>query len=81
MTVVRKQSKFSGKWGEMDLPLTQQELDEGLKQSWSANPGIGTKHMQDIFPQLNADQREFLMSGCTPEEWNEMFAYQGEDDE
>jgi hypothetical protein len=29
---------------------------------------------QDAFPQLDADGREFLMTGITPAEWNEAFA-------
>lgn len=77
ITTVTRTSKFTGKINTMELPLTQQELDDGLKRSWSANPGVGTEHIQHIFPQLNADQREFLMTGCTPEEWAEMF---GDDD-
>jgi hypothetical protein len=30
--------------------------------------------IQKAFPFLNADQREFLMSGLTPDEWNAIFA-------
>jgi hypothetical protein len=29
--------------------------------------------VQDAFPQLDADQREFLISGITPEEWDATF--------
>lgn len=71
-------SLFTGKVNTMDLPLTQEEWDKGRQESWKLNPGKGTKHIQDCFPQLNADQREFLISGCTPEEWAEAF---GDDDE
>lgn len=28
------------------------------------------KHIQDIFPDMTAEQREFLMTGLTPDEWN-----------
>jgi hypothetical protein len=34
--------------------------------------------IQDAFPHLNADDREFILSGITPEEWDE---HMGEDDE
>lgn len=81
MVQVTRKSQFSGKEATMELPLTQEELDAGLARSWSANPGVGTEHMQNIFPQLNADQREFLMTGCTPEEWNEMFPADDEDED
>jgi hypothetical protein len=29
--------------------------------------------VQDLFPELDADQREFLMTGATPEEWKGIF--------
>jgi hypothetical protein len=35
---------------------------------------------QDAFPNLSADDREFLISGTTPEEWDELFG-DWEDDE
>jgi len=31
-----------------------------------------TRFIQDIFPELSKDDREFLMTGITPEEWKEM---------
>lgn len=34
--------------------------------------------IQDIFPDMKAEDREFLMTGITPKQWNEMFG--GEDD-
>jgi hypothetical protein len=33
--------------------------------------------IQDLFPYLSAEDREFIMSGITPEEWNNLF---GEED-
>lgn len=32
--------------------------------------------IQDVFPELNADEREFLISGWTPSEWNKMMAHE-----
>jgi hypothetical protein len=29
--------------------------------------------IQDAMPNLNAEQREFLITGITPSEWNEAF--------
>lgn len=72
MVAYTRTSELTGKQSTMELPLTQEELEAGLKRSWSANPGIGTEHMQNIFPQLSADQREFLMTGISPEEWDEL---------
>lgn len=31
--------------------------------------------MQDAFPFLTADEREFLMSGTTPKKWEEMYGH------
>jgi len=29
--------------------------------------------VQNAMPELSADEREFIMTGITPTEWNEMF--------
>ena len=34
----------------------------------------GSDPIQLIFPDLNADEREFLISNNTPAEWDDMFA-------
>lgn len=31
------------------------------------------KPVQEAFSCLNADEREFIMTGITPEKWNEIF--------
>lgn len=30
-------------------------------------------HIQEAMPNLDADEREFLISGIAPEEWDELF--------
>jgi len=37
--------------------------------------------IQDIFPTLDADQREFIQTGITPSEWAEIFAPEETDTE
>lgn len=39
----------------------------------------GEALIQDAMPQATVDQREFLISGCTPSCWNSMFEA-GEED-
>ena len=56
----------------MEIPLTETEFDEGM------NRRAQGAHIQDAFPNLTADQREFLMTGATPEEWDAIF---GDNDE
>ena len=73
--LIKRVSPFSGVEHTMDLPtVTQERLD----QCWSQNPERKGRHIQDVFPELTPDQREFIMTGITPEEWNEQF---GSDDE
>lgn len=64
MKIVRK-SPFTGVTHEWDMPtVTEERLAEWRK------PG---NLIQDVFPELSADEREFLMTGITPEEWDETF--------
>lgn len=62
MQVTRK-SPFSGKTHTLELPITEEQV-----QKWADGALI-----QDAFPGLSPAEREFIMSGITSEEWNEMF--------
>jgi hypothetical protein len=44
----------------MDLPVTQKQLD--IYENTNTL-------VQDVFPDLTADQREFLISGMTPSDF------------
>ena len=66
---VVKRSLITGKIHEMDLPITEDDL-----LAWESSGEL----IQRAFPHLSPDQREFLLSGATPEEWDAEF---GEDDE
>ncbi len=33
--------------------------------------------IQDVMPELSPDEREFIMSGITPTEWDQLFADEG----
>lgn len=65
--IVRRRSSLSGKMHEMDLPITQDQITNYVSGAF----------VQDAFPQLNAGEREFIVTGITPEEWAEVF---GEDE-
>lgn len=67
MLITRK-SLISGIERTLEIPVTQEELD-----NWE-----GGMLAQEAFPNLTADQREFIMTGITPEEWEETM---GEDEE
>ncbi len=62
MIQVTRQSILTRKMNTMELPILQEHLDIYDK--------IGGFNIQDIFPQLDAEQREFLINGVTPQEWN-----------
>ena len=64
MVRITKTSMLSGLQRSMDLPVRQGHIDHWL----------GGALIQDAMPHLDADQREFLMTGITPAEWNEAFA-------
>lgn len=59
---IKKVSLFSGKENEMDLDITKEQLDR-----WQSGELI-----QNVMPHLTPDEREFLISGTTPEEWEEV---------
>jgi hypothetical protein len=64
-TKVTRRSVFDRQMYTMELPVSQERIE-----IWASGAGA---LIQDAFPELNADQREFLMSGATPEKWEEMF--------
>ena len=47
------------------------ELDADAYTEWKTNPFCC---VQDVFPNLSADEREQLISGICPECWNKMFS-------
>ena len=40
---------------------------------------IGGKYIQDAMPYLSAEQREFLISGTSPDGWAQTFGEEDED--
>jgi hypothetical protein len=60
---ITRTSWISGEVNTLDLPITQEQL----------NLYAAGALLQDAFPNLNPDQREFIKSGITAEEWDSMF--------
>jgi hypothetical protein len=63
MIVIRK-SQLSGYIHTLDLDVTQEQLDKYA---------TGQHLLQDVFPHLSRDDREFIKSGITPKEWDKAF--------
>jgi len=59
MRIVRK-SPFSGLMHEMEIDITEHQLER-----WQKGELI-----QNVFPRLTADEREFIKTGITAEEWD-----------
>lgn len=63
--IVEKQSIVSGKVYQMDINITEEQLFNFI----NGRSGLA----QDAFPDLSIDEREFIISGIHPDEWNELF--------
>ena len=60
---VTMKSALSGKENSMELDITPAQLKD-----WQSGTLI-----QRAMPNLTANEREFLMTGITREEWDELF--------
>jgi len=61
---VERVSPFSGKTNSRSFLVRPQDLEDYNNRS---------KNIQNCFPYLSADDREFIMTGITAEEWEETF--------
>ena len=61
--LITRYSRYSGICRTMDLPITEEEIE-------LYNNGA---LIQNAFPHLTPDQREFYMTGITSEEWDDLF--------
>jgi hypothetical protein len=68
-------SMRSGKKATIVIGLPMMQFTVAL-QKWIRNEGL----IQDIFPTLDADTREFIQTGITPSEWADMFEGGGAED-
>jgi hypothetical protein len=66
-TTVTRLSPLSGVEHTLVLPLSAQELEEGLRR-WR-----GGELIQNALPGLTDAEREFLKTGITPAEWAAAF--------
>jgi len=60
---ITKKSAFTGKTQTMDIDVTQEQLD-----AWQDGELI-----QNAMPNVSAEEREFIKTGVTPQEWKDMF--------
>ena len=60
--LITKTSMLSGETRSLDLDITQDQID-----LWE-----GGMVIQNAMPDLSVDEREFIMTGVTAEEWETM---------
>lgn len=60
---IKRQSPMTGKWHEADLPITEEEVCAYIEGEL----------IQYAFPNANDEQREFIKTGYTPEDWARMW--------
>ncbi|QDP52871.1 MAG: hypothetical protein Unbinned4512contig1001_9 [Prokaryotic dsDNA virus sp.] len=61
--LVRVMNQLTGKLNTMTLNVTPEQLER-----WRQGALI-----QEVMPQLSIDEREFLKTGVTPDEWKTYF--------
>jgi hypothetical protein len=62
--LITRQPPRTGQLNSREIPVTQMQID-----TWAS----GGRNIQDVMPDLSADDREFLMTGYTPEDWAAIF--------
>lgn len=67
--IIQRTSELTGVKHFREINVTQAELDDWQKS---------TEFIQNYFPDLSADDCEFILTGITPEEWD---LYMGEEDD
>ena len=66
MVEVERVSPLTGNTNKMYLDITAEQIEE-----WNKFPSQ-RRYIQDIFPNLTQDEREFIMTGYTVSDWKEM---------
>jgi len=68
--IVRRPNIFTGKVRELELDITQEQVNR-----WQNGELI-----QNVFPHLSIDEREFLQTGIIGEEWEEYWEESNRDE-
>tara|TARA_R100000664_G_scaffold27698_1_gene38580 strand:+ start:2139 stop:2354 length:216 start_codon:yes stop_codon:yes gene_type:complete len=61
---IEKTSPLTGKVNTMEIKMNPNDYVRWQKRE---------TNIQDALPYLSVDEREFLMSGISPEDWNELY--------
>ncbi len=69
--LITKISELTGIEHTMDLRITEDQLRRFENG----------EHVQHVFPKLSPDEREFLLTGITADEWADVFPPEDENEE
>ena len=61
--IITRTSPLTGLTQALDIDVTIEQI-----KAWENGALI-----QDVMPHLSADEREFIISGCTPQDFNVLF--------
>lgn len=62
---------------KMKINTTRGKASEWLRRQIEKDPTLPL--VQDFFPELSEDEREFMLTGILPSEWDAMFPGEEED--
>ena len=65
--LITKTSILSGKTRTKEINVNQSQIDKS----------VAGMIIQDSMPNVSVDEREFIMTGSTPEEWDLYFNEEG----
>tara|TARA_R110000737_G_C14492785_1_gene470534 strand:+ start:286 stop:492 length:207 start_codon:yes stop_codon:yes gene_type:complete len=61
--IIQRKSPLTGELNSREIDICQSQID-----AWE-----GGMLIQDAMPDVSKDDREFIMSGSTPVDWDKMF--------
>lgn len=67
--IIKRKSPLTGKINILDINVTLSQMNK-----WDNGELI-----QNVMPDLTDDEREFIMTGMTAEDWDYLFGKDGED--
>ena len=80
-TIYGRNSLFDGNYYEVEIPMSSEAFHEALGR-WKGIDGAKSNILiQEAFPNLSPALREFIMTGCTDEEWQKIFGGNDEEEE
>ncbi|MBM4511706.1 hypothetical protein GS425_17295 [Rhodococcus hoagii] len=75
MTAITRRSPFTGQTNAREINVAEEKII-----AWENTPRQQRPFVQDFFPELSADDREFILTGITPEEWEGLVPDESDED-